>query len=35
MGMSAQRGVGNNSGRRRNRRTRVDSEINVTPLSLW
>ena len=32
MGMSAKRGVGKNSGRRRNRRTGVDSEINVTPL---
>ena len=32
MGMSAQRGVGRNSGRRRHRRSRVSSEINVTPL---
>ena len=32
MGMSAQRGVGLNNGRRRNRRMRVNSEINVTPL---
>lgn len=30
--MSAQRGVGRNGGRRRNRRARVNSEINVTPL---
>lgn len=32
MGMTASRGIGRNGGRRRNRRTRVDSEINVTPL---
>lgn len=32
MGMSAQRGIGRNSGRRRHRRSRVNSEINVTPL---
>lgn len=32
MGMSASRGVGRNGGRRRNRRSRVSSEINVTPL---
>ncbi|MGB6229408.1 MAG: biopolymer transporter ExbD [Litorimonas sp.] len=30
--MSAQRGVGRNGGRRRHRRSRVSSEINVTPL---
>ncbi|MGB3457256.1 MAG: biopolymer transporter ExbD [Litorimonas sp.] len=30
--MSAQRGVGRNGGRRRHRRSRVNSEINVTPL---
>lgn len=32
MAVSVQRGVGRNSGRRRNRRTRASSEINVTPL---
>ncbi|GLQ20190.1 ExbD/TolR family protein [Algimonas porphyrae] len=32
MGMSVQRGVGRNGGRRRYRRSRVSSEINVTPL---
>lgn len=32
MGISAQRGVGRNGGRRRHRRSRVNSEINVTPL---
>ncbi len=30
--MSVQRGVGRNGGRRRHRRSRVNSEINVTPL---
>nr|WP_284370531.1 biopolymer transporter ExbD [Algimonas porphyrae] len=30
--MSVQRGVGRNGGRRRYRRSRVSSEINVTPL---
>ncbi|MEM7729201.1 MAG: biopolymer transporter ExbD, partial [Pseudomonadota bacterium] len=30
--MMAQRGVGRNGGRRRHRRSRVSSEINVTPL---
>lgn len=30
--MSVQRGVGRNGGRRRHRRGRVSSEINVTPL---
>jgi len=32
MGASIKRGVGRNSGRRRNRRTAPNSEINVTPL---
>lgn len=32
MAVSTQRGVGRNSGRRRHRRSRVNSEINVTPL---
>lgn len=32
MGLSTSRGVGRNGGRRRNRRSRVSSEINVTPL---
>lgn len=32
MGASVKRGVGKNSGRRRNRRTAPNSEINVTPL---
>lgn len=32
MGVSAKRGVGRNGGRRRHRRSRVNSEINVTPL---
>jgi biopolymer transport protein TolR len=32
MAMSVQRGVGRNGGRRRHRRARVNSEINVTPL---
>lgn len=32
MSRSGQRGVGRNGGRRRHRRSRVNSEINVTPL---
>lgn len=32
MGVTTQRGVGRNGGRRRHRRSRVNSEINVTPL---
>ena len=32
MGMTAKRGVGRNGDRRRHRRSRVSSEINVTPL---
>jgi len=32
MGMTAKRGVGRNGSRRRHRRSRVSSEINVTPL---
>ena len=32
MGATIKRGVGRNSGRRRNRRTGLNAEINVTPL---
>ena len=32
MGAAVQRGVGRNSGRRRNRRTALNADINVTPL---
>lgn len=32
MGAAVKRGVGRNSGRRRNRRTALNAEINVTPL---